>query len=211
MKNDIKELYEKLFELFGPQDWWPADTPWEVAVGAILTQNTNWSNVEKAISNLKKQKILSPQKILNCEIRTLEEALKPSGYFRMKSIRLQNLAKWWIENVKNNKPTALKKGIKFLRNSLLSVNGVGRETADSILLYSFDIPIFVVDAYTRRIASRHFQINYNIDYDELQKIFTENLPKEAKLFNEYHALIVRVGKEFCKKHKCSESCPLLKM
>lgn len=211
MKNDIKELYEKLFELFGPQDWWPADTPWEVAVGAILTQNTNWSNVEKAISNLKKQKILSPQKILNCEIRRLEEALKPSGYFRMKSIRLQNLAKWWIENVKNNKPTALEKGIKFLRNSLLSVNGVGRETADSILLYSFDIPIFVVDAYTRRIASRHFQINYNIDYDELQKIFTENLPKEAKLFNEYHALIVRVGKEFCKKNKCSESCPLLKM
>ncbi len=205
----IRELYQKICDIFGSQHWWPADSPWEVAVGALLTQNTNWGNVEKAIKNLKKEKLLCPQKILSCEIRDLEEAIRPSGYYRMKAERLRNLSSWWIENVGNNKPVHLKKGLDFLRNSLLSVNGVGRETADSILLYSFNLPVFVIDAYTRRIMSRHFLISNKTSYDEIQEIFNKSLKSDAKLFNEYHALIVRIGKEFCKKGGCRKDCPLI--
>ncbi len=208
--NQIQRLYDELYRLFGPQDWWPADSPWEVAVGALLTQNTNWGNVEKAIAKLKRERLLPARKILDCEIRRLEEAIRPSGYFRMKALRLKNLAKWWTVNVRNDRPIQEGKGALFLRNSLLSVNGIGRETADSILLYSFDIPIFVIDAYTRRIVSRHFGIQYETPYDEIQEIFTKSLPPDARLFNEYHALIVRVGKEFCRKKGCAAGCPLKK-
>ncbi|HOK03990.1 MAG TPA: hypothetical protein P5105_00680 [Victivallales bacterium] len=204
MKKKLLILYQKFFNFFGPQHWWPGDSPWEIAVGAILTQNTNWTNVEKAINNLKKEKILSPEKILNCEIRKLETILKPSGYFRVKAKRLKNLCKWWLEEKNKQKFEILS-----MRKSLLSVNGIGRETADSILLYAFNLPIFVIDAYTRRIMARHFNIDYRTEYDDLQRLFMENLPSDHLLFNEYHALIVCAGKTFCKKNFCSKQCPFL--
>jgi endonuclease-3 related protein len=137
--------------------------------------------------------------------------LRPSGYYKLKTKRLLNVTSWWLENVRNDKLRNDSKGTNFIRNSLLSVNGVGPETADSILLYSFGIPVFVIDTYTKRVMARHFNLNPEISYSELQEIFHNTLPENAKLFNEFHALFVRVSKEDCKKNICLESCPLRKM
>jgi endonuclease-3 related protein len=207
----LLKTYNALFGKYGPQHWWPGDSPWEICVGAVLTQNTSWQNVEKAIKNLKKNKILVPKKILNCEKKILENYLRPSGYYKLKTKRLLNVTSWWLENVRNDKLRNGSKGTNFIRNSLLSVNGVGHETADSILLYSFGIPVFVIDTYTKRVMTRHFNLNPEISYGELQEIFHNTLPKNPKLFNEFHALFVRVSKEDCKKNICLESCPLRKI
>jgi endonuclease-3 related protein len=207
-KINLIKIYEALFSKYGPQHWWPGDSPWEVCAGAVLTQNTNWTNVEKAIANLKRMNLLEPEKILSSKKEKLEEALKPSGYFRIKAERLRNMTKWWIENVRDNRPTRIAEGENFVRNSLLSVNGVGHETADSILLYSFEIPVFVIDAYTKRIMHRHFGIEPRISYHDLQTLFHQGLPKDAKLFNEFHALFVRIAKDHCRKNICTDECPL---
>ena len=197
-----------LFKRFGPQDWWPGDTPFEVIVGAILTQNTNWANVGKAITNLKKAKALTPDKLHLLDIKKLAELIRPAGYFNIKAKRLKNFLDWFFENysgeLKNleNVPTA------ELRQQLLSVKGIGPETADSILLYALNRPVFVVDAYTARICSRHHLIDEGADYHQIQEMFESNLPSSIQLFNEYHALIVHLGKDFCKPTpKCGE-CPL---
>lgn len=210
MKTKLLKIYNTLYETYGPQHWWPGDTPWEICVGAVLTQNTNWSNVEKAIANLKISKNLFPEKIIAMPDAELEDALRPSGYFRIKTKRLKNVTRWWLDNVISDKLSNAR-GRSFWRKSILSVNGVGPETADSILLYSFNMPTFVIDAYTRRIMARHCGTPENIDYHELQNVFMENLPLNYKLFNEYHALLVRMAKEDCKKSGCSEDCPLCKL
>ncbi|MBN2020889.1 MAG: endonuclease III domain-containing protein [Sedimentisphaerales bacterium] len=207
----MKQIYNLLYKRSGPQKWWPGDTPFEVIVGAVLTQNTNWTNVEKAIANLKKAKVLSPEKLHTIKVDKLARLIRPAGYYNIKAGRLKNLIDWLFENYAG-KLTALKTvATDFLRGELLSVNGVGPETADSILLYALERPVFVVDAYTARICSRHHLIDDGADYHQIQELFESNLPADVQLFNEYHALLVHLGKDFCKpKPKC-QTCPLNKL
>ncbi len=194
-------------EALGHQNWWPAETPFEVCVGAILTQNTNWSNVERAIKNLKQAGLLSPEGIAAAEDERLFGLIKPAGFYKQKAKRLKAFSKWLLEqgglDALKDTPT------ETLREMLLSIKGVGHETADSILLYALDRPVFVVDAYTYRIFLRHNLIYEEITYNELQELFMRNLPEDVELFKEYHALLVEVGKRFCKKKKplCG-GCPL---
>ncbi|MBU1727333.1 MAG: endonuclease III domain-containing protein [Candidatus Omnitrophica bacterium] len=209
MKKGLDSVYKKLYARFGAQNWWPADSPFEIMVGAILTQNTNWLNVEKAINNLKKEKLLEARKMLKLSNRRLAALIRPAGYYNIKADRLKEFLRFFVNefNAKESLMSARHTGA--LRQGLLSVKGIGPETADSMLLYALSKPVFVVDAYTKRIFSRHKYFQEDVSYDEAQKMFMQNLKNEVKLFNEYHALIVRLGKDFCLKRrpKC-EQCPL---
>jgi len=210
--DGLMAAYRILFDAYGPQHWWPGDTPWEVCVGAVLTQNTSWKNVEKAIANLKADnhgKFPPCNAILEMDLSRLAQLIRPSGYYNQKAIKLKAIAVWWKENVNASSSLKLGRTMDEWRDSLLQVKGVGPETADSILLYSFNLPSFVVDAYTKRIMSRHFGTDPEISYGEMRGIFMDNLPNDAKLFNEYHALIVRLAKESCLKKGCSSTCPLI--
>ena len=208
-KNLVREIYNKLYKHFGPRKWWPADSPFEVMVGAILTQNTSWKNVEIAILNLKKKSNLSPYKILKMPERSLSTAIKPSGFYRQKTKRLKGLSKFILKKYSANINKLKSHDIPYLRKEFLSLNGIGPETADSILLYALEKPVFVVDAYTRRIFSRHGVIKKEFSYEKIAEVFTDKLSPEAKLFNEYHALIVETAKRYCKKKKPQcDMCPL---
>lgn len=197
-----------LFSHFGPRHWWPGETPFEVMVGAILTQNTNWKNVEKAILNLKGAGLLDPFKINKLTPSKLSEFIRPAGYFRVKAARLKNFIRFFVDNYDGDENAMAKLDLSRLREELLSVKGIGPETADSILLYALGKPIFVVDAYTKRILLRHNLCNEEDGYNELQDLFLSALPEDVSLFNEYHALIVEAGKNFCKKTPLCERCPL---
>ena len=199
--------FDILSARFGKQHWWPGDSPWEVCTGAVLTQNTSWNNVEKAIALMKSAGALDPCVVAELPVSELEALIRPSGFFRIKTRRLKNMAAWWLANVRDAKLPAVCSAAEW-RRRLLEVNGIGPETADSILLYCFNQPVFVIDAYTRRIAARHFGTGPDIPYHELQKLFMENLPVSAELFNEYHALLVRNAKECCRKNICIGDCPL---
>jgi endonuclease-3 related protein len=202
------EIYESLFARFGPQHWWPGDTQFEIIVGAILTQNTNWANVEKAIANLKAADHLTPDKLYCLDVSQLAELIRPAGYYNIKAKRLKSFLSWLFEEHDGKLSRLQSLSTPQLRAELLAVKGVGRETADSILLYALGRPIFVVDAYTARIAVRHGLIDAGADYERLQELFQSNLPEDVQLFNEYHALLVRLGKQFCRpKAQCS-GCPL---
>jgi len=200
------QVYKKLFKYYGPQCWWPGDTPFEVMVGAILTQNTAWTNVERAIKNLKINDCLTPEAILAMPQKNLAMWLKSSGYFNIKAQRLRSYCRWYVAAGQLKKLKALDTTI--LRKQLLSVNGVGPETADDILLYAFERPVFVIDAYTRRIFSRLRLVDAEEGYETLRGRFEKNLVQDAALFNEYHALIVRHAKEICKKRPSCEVCCL---
>lgn len=205
----LLDIYKRLCDYFGPQRWWPGETPWEVMVGAVLTQNTNWNNVEKAIGNLKSVDALRFEKISSLPVDLLAQYIRPAGYYNIKAARLANLFE--LINVEyGGDPGNLSAEDTFvLREKLLSVKGIGPETADSILLYALERPVFVVDAYTYRLLLRHGFALEEAEYDEIQQLFTDNLEADVSLFNEYHALLVRVGKEFCKKSnpRCA-GCPL---
>lgn len=208
----LLQVYNRLYSSLGPQHWWPAETPFEVMIGAILTQNTNWANVEKAIRNLKRNKLLYPQGIHRASNNRLALLIKPAGYFNVKTRRLKSFLKYFIGTYQADiKKMSAVNWVK-LREELLSVNGIGPETADSILLYAFNKPVFVVDAYTRRIFLRHGYIKQGSSYDNVQNFFMSRLEPNAKLFNEYHALIVKTAKEFCLKNnpRCG-LCPLSKL
>lgn len=209
VKQKLKDIYKKLYCAFGPQGWWPGDSAFEVMVGAILTQNTNWQNVSRAINNLKKDKSLSINKLYAMPAHELAQLIRPVGYYNIKAKRLKNFFAFLLKNYKGNIRQMVKKDLFLLRKELLSVNGVGEETADSMLLYAIKKPIFVVDAYTRRIFSRHKLIPEGADYAQTQELFMDNLKADIKMFNEYHALIVKLGKDFCRKQnpRCQE-CPL---
>ncbi len=201
-------IYDRLFKSFGKQHWWPGDSSFEVVIGAILTQNTNWANVEKAIKNLKTAKIFTPKKLHEIKQEKLAELIKPSGYFNVKAKRLKYFIEWLFLNYSGSLTKLFKLDYTALREQLLSVNGIGRETADSIILYAAEKPTFVVDAYTKRVLVRHGLITDDYDYDAIKAVFEDNLPKVLSIYNEYHALIVMVGKYYCKpKMKCEE-CPL---
>ena len=209
MARRLNLIYQKLYSLFGSQHWWPADTHFEVMVGAILTQNTNWQNAEKAITNLKKHKLLQPHKLYKLSHRRLASLIRPAGYYNIKAKRLKNFLKFFIKYYNGNVKKILRQATPSLRQQLLSVNGIGPETADSILLYALKRPIFVVDAYTKRILLRHHFTGKDAGYDKIQNLFMKNLKPGVKLFNEYHALLVKLGKEFCLKNKPKcDICPL---
>ncbi|AQT67548.1 Endonuclease III [Anaerohalosphaera lusitana] len=207
--------YEKLMEVFnlmhdryGPQKWWPGDSEYEVAVGAILTQNTNWRNVESALENLKNANSLDPFTIDEMPAEQLATLIRPAGYYNVKAKRLKNFNHWLITEHDGQIEQLNNKSIDTLREELLSVNGIGRETADSIILYAVKKPTFVVDAYTCRIMLRHQFIDPYADYEQVKDFFESCLPADVELFNEYHALLVQVGKNHCKpKAKCA-GCPL---
>jgi len=206
--SSVLNVYHKLHRHFGPRHWWPADTAFEVIVGAILTQNTAWSNVEKAIDNLKKAGALTPKKFFGIKTDRLARLIKPAGYYNIKAKRLKSFMEFLFTEYNGSVANLLKEKPSTLRQRLLAVKGVGPETADSIILYAANKPVFVVDAYTKRIFSRHGFIKPDFSYDAVQEFFTRSLPRRTKLFNEYHALIVETGKNFCRsKPKCSE-CPL---
>ncbi len=208
MKNLLK-IYKKLYQTFGPQHWWPGKTPLEIAIGAILTQNTNWGNVEKAIDNLKKQNALSARVIHKMPVRLLSELIRPTGYFNIKAKRLKSFIDFLMNDYHGSMKKMKNEYLYLLREKLLSINGIGPETADSIILYALEKPVFVIDTYTKRVLSRHGIMNHEKSYDEFQELFYSALEKDVKLFNEYHALFVRIGKTFCKKKKpLCELCPL---
>lgn len=208
VKEILMELYKRLFFAFGPQGWWPAESPFEVFVGAILTQNTSWRNVEKAIANLKGKGALVPEIIYEMPLEELEDLIKPSGFYKVKAKRLKEAVAFLIREFKGRMDLMAKAPLQELRSKLLEVKGIGEETADSILLYACDKPIFVVDAYTKRILSRHEITKDSSSYRELQRLFMDALPKDVALYKEYHALLVRLGKSFCRPKPRCEGCPL---
>lgn len=222
--NKLILIYKKLFSHFGPQNWWPVTkqgelTPkyhqninlnekqkLEICFGAILTQNTNWKNVEKAIINLNKNKLINVKKSIQIKNEKLAQIIKSSGYHNQKAKKLKNFCHFLIQNYNGKLQKFFQNDITKLREELLSVNGIGPETADSIILYAAKKPIFVIDAYTKRILNR---IGYREEtYDKLQKLFMQRLPNTEKLFNEYHALLVELGKNICRKTPLCEQCPI---
>lgn len=207
--HKLMTIYRTLERAYGPQHWWPGDTPFEVMVGAVLTQNTAWSNVEKAIANLKRERLLSLPALRAVPPGRLSSLIRPSGYYNIKAKRLRNLLGFIKNHYRGNLKRMFADDPETLRGNLLGVNGIGPETADSILLYAAEQPVFVVDAYTRRVFSRHGFLSEDASYDEVRRFFMDRLPPDARLYNEYHALIVRVGKESCKRSKpACGSCPL---
>lgn len=206
--GDLMRIYELLLERFGHQHWWPGDSSFEIIVGAILTQNTSWSNVEKAIINLKKSDNLSPQKLEKIDDENLAQLIKPAGYYNIKAKRLKNFIKWLFDKYSGSLTNLDNISTDTLRQQLLSIKGIGQETADSILLYALNRPVFVVDAYTARIAARHHLIEPGAIYEEIQYLFESKLDRDTVLFNEYHALLVKLGKDFCKPQARCNGCPL---
>lgn len=208
----MDEVYRRLFEVLGPQHWWPGETPFEVMVGAVLTQNTNWQNVEKAIRNLREADLLEPAALYAAPVEELEELLRPAGYFRVKARRLRSLLAFLMDRYGGSLDAMFAAGVATLREELLALNGIGPETADSILLYAGGMPVFVVDAYTHRILSRHGWIELEADYHQIQDFLQSSLPDDPALFNEFHALLVYIGKHYCRKRapQC-QACPLRDM
>jgi len=205
----LPEIYQRLFHAFGPQHWWPGDSPFEVAVGAILTQNTNWGNVEKAIENLKKQNALAVKPIHDMPVQKLAELIKPARYFNVKAKRLKNFIHFLMNKYHGSMNRIGDGNTQVIRKNLLDVNGIGPETADSILLYALGKPVFVIDAYTKRVLSRHGIMGDEKSYDEFQELFHSALKRDVKLYNQYHALFVKVGKVYCRRQRpLCDRCPL---
>jgi endonuclease-3 related protein len=225
LSEQLTEIYQLLFNRFGPQHWWPGETQFEIITGAILTQNTSWANVEKAIANLKSANLLTPEKLYHLDVSELAELIRPAGYYNIKAKRLKSFLNWLFQNYDGRLANLETLETDHLRSELLAIKGIGRETADSILLYAFDRPIFVVDAYTARVAVRHRLISADADYEQLRELFQSNLPpaptlcfakrssgvQKPQLFNEFHALLVRLGKEFCRPVAKCPGCPLEKL
>jgi endonuclease-3 related protein len=190
------EIYNKLLDQFGHKLWWPADTPFEVVVGAILTQQTKWENVEKAIRNLNERRLLNAESLSRSQIDEIEGLVRCTGFYRQKAKRLKDISTFFLEN-----PDVLEKSGDELRIVLLSLKGIGEETADSIVLYAADKPRFVIDAYTRRMCRC---LGIEGDYGELQSVFESSIQQDVPLYKEFHALIVEYGKQFCGKKRCAE-------
>jgi len=209
MRHKLEVIFCRLYSEFGPQHWWPAEDSFEVIVGAILTQGTNWLNVEKAIARLKAKNALEPRRLFRMNPAKISALIKSAGYHNIKAARIKEFLKFFFKVYQGEIKKMSRDDPRKLRKLLLSVKGIGPETADSILLYALNKPVFVVDAYTKRILSRHGLINEKADYAEVQDIFMRNLKDDAKMFNEYHALLVRLAKDYCRKQdpQCG-ICPL---
>lgn len=208
MKTKLKKIYSRLFRAYGPQHWWPGETPFEVAVGAILTQNTNWGNVEKAINNLRKAGALRPRVIEDMPIAQLAALIRPAGYYNIKARRLKNFIHLLCMEYGGSMQKMKREDGGVIREKLLKANGIGPETADSIMLYALDKPVFVIDAYTKRVLSQHNIMDHDESYDAYQGLFHRHLASDLALYNEYHALLVRVCKVHCKTKPHCDGCPL---
>jgi endonuclease III related protein len=209
MPSKLLEAYERLLAAFGPQNWWPGDSPFEVMVGAVLVQNTAWRNVERAINNLREAGVMEPHAQYALAPNELAELIRPAGYYQVKAKRLRNLLKFVVEEFDGSLDAMFRVDLPSLRAKLLAIHGIGPETADAILLYAGGLPTFVVDTYTNRVLARHGWIGYDAGYHEIKDHFESALPADSQLYNEFHALLVRVGKDFCKRTapKC-DACPL---
>jgi endonuclease-3 related protein len=209
MTGNLIEAYERLLGAFGPQHWWPGDSPFEIMVGAVLVQNTAWRNVERAIANLRAAGVMEPRALYALPPEELAELIRPAGYYQVKTRRLRNLLKFVIDKHDGSLERMFRTDVATLRDHLLAIHGIGPETADAILLYAGGMATFVVDTYTHRVLARHGWIGYEADYHEIKDHFESALPADAALYNEYHALLVRVGKEFCRRAapQC-DACPL---
>jgi endonuclease-3 related protein len=206
------EAYERMLAKFGPQRWWPGDSPFEIMVGAVLVQNTAWRNVEQAINNLRDAGVMEPHALYNVPPEELAELIRPAGYYQLKTKRLRNLLRFLVEEHDGSLESMFSIGLPSLREQLLAINGIGPETADAILLYAGGLPTFVVDTYSHRILARHGWLDYDASYDDIKDYFESTLPEDAALYNEYHALLVRVGKDYCKRTAPNcEACPLAEM
>ena len=202
-RKALRAIYRQLFEQYGPQHWWPAESRFEVMVGAVLTQNTAWINVERAIGNLRQANLLTPASIASMAPQELADYLRPAGYFNVKARRLQAFCAYLLEHDDLDEL-----GTQALREGLLSVHGIGPETADDMLLYAFQRPVFVIDAYTRRLFGRLGLMDAGASYETLRAEFERALGREVALFNEYHALIVNHAKHVCRKKPDCEGCCL---
>lgn len=205
----LENVYAALLDHFGPRNWWPGDTPFEIMVGAVLTQNTAWRNVEKAIENLKRARKLSPKAVHKLKSRELAKLIKPSGYYNVKAKRLKSFVRWFVESCGGDEKNLRGVPTKKLREELLSVHGIGQETADSILNYALRRRTFVVDAYTKRVFARHGWMDGPLTYESIQKFVMSSIPKSLPLYRDFHAQIVAVGSRYCtpKNPKCGD-CPL---
>lgn len=202
-------MFHAMLDALGPSGWWPAETPFEVAVGAILTQNTNWANAARAIASLKAAGPFEARALVALPDAELAERIRPAGYYRLKAKRLKNLLGFLVRDYDGDIGRLAAEDMETARQKLLAVSGVGPETADSIVLYALGLPSFVVDAYTARICHRHALIAEDADYDALRELFMDALPADVALYNEFHALLVRVGNGWCRPRapRCRE-CPL---
>ena len=205
----LRRMYQRLFRALGPQGWWPARSPFEMMVGAILTQATNWRNVEHAIQRLRAANGLRPRRLAAMPKTRLERLIRPAGYFRQKSRRLREFSRWYVQRYGASPARMFRTPWPRLRQELLSLHGIGPETADSMLLYAGQQPVFVVDAYTTRIFRRHGLIDGQATYATVQRLAMRQLPADAKIYNESHALLVAIGKQFCHRRapECAR-CPL---
>lgn len=208
-RRQLMALFDRLLAHYGPRNWWPAETPFEVCVGAILTQNTAWTNVEKAIAALKHADVLSPEGVRTIVPDRLAQLIRPAGYFNIKSQRLKDFIAWFFARFDGSLARMFTPDWREVRRDLLNVRGIGPETCDAILLYAGHKPTFVVDAYTRRLFSRLGLLPAKAGYEETRSLFMANLPADATLFNEYHALIVEHCKQFCRTRARCEGCPLM--
>ncbi|MGO9621793.1 MAG: endonuclease III domain-containing protein [Desulfobaccales bacterium] len=202
----LQKLYEKLWRSFGPQGWWPGETPFEVALGAILTQNTNWNNVAKVMVRLRAEDRLTAAALTALPEAELAELFRPAGYYNLKARRVKNFLTFLREEYQGSLSLMTRHSLEKLRPRLLAVKGIGPETADSILLYALEKPTFVVDAYTFRILSRHQLAPESCAYEDLRRLFMDHLPADVELYQEYHALLVRLGKEWCRPQPLCQSC-----
>ncbi len=207
VKQALRRIYNQLLERYGPQGWWPAQESFEVITGAILTQSAAWVNVERAINSLKAAGALSAAELRRLPHAELARLIRPCGYYNAKARKLKAFASWLGENYGDSLEGLFSQDVSRLRQRLLTVHGIGPETADSIILYAGGKPVFVIDAYTRRIVSRIGLAPDTDSYAAYQSLFTENLPAGATMFNEYHALLVRLGKETCRPlPRCRQCC-----
>jgi endonuclease-3 related protein len=205
------KIYKTLYKTYGPQHWWPGETPFEIIIGAILTQNTNWRNASRAITNIKAAGLLDPLKLLQ-QRRRIPALIKTAGFYRIKANYLNAFLEYYLTTYDGKVEKMAQKKTRTIRDELLAVRGIGPETADAILLYALGKRTFVVDSYTRRIFSRHGMVEPDMSYEDLQHEIEKNLPKEIRIYNEFHALIVRVGKEYCRKNEpLCNNCPLGKL
>jgi endonuclease III related protein len=209
---NLLAVYDRLHAVFGPQHWWPGESPFEIMVGAVLVQNTAWRNVERTIANLRDAGVMEPVALYALPFEELAELIRPAGYYQVKAKRLRNLLRFVVEEFGGSLEAMFATDLVTLRKRLLAIHGIGPETADAILLYAGGLPTFVIDTYTHRVLARHGWIEYDATYDVIKDYFESALPADVALYNEYHALLVRVGKEYCKRTgpKC-DACPLSEM
>lgn len=213
MKNNSKllEIYYCLLNKYGHRDWWPSESDFETIIGAILTQNVSWRNAKLAINNLKNSDYLDLHKLQEIEEKEIADLIKSSRFYNQKAKKIKVIVNFIIQNYNGNIQSMSKENIQILRIKLLNLWGFGEETVDSIILYACNLPIFVIDSYTKRIFSRLGYVNYNISYSQMQDFFMKNLPEDVYLYNDFHAQIVHLGNICCKKQPLCEECPLEKV